>query len=74
MSDFNKYIYHITANSACTVVKTVPYKNNQNKNFKNIKTFKNDLYNQSQNLLLKNTCQLLKVSKIIMKKICFVNS
>lgn len=21
MSDFNKYIYHITANSACTVVK-----------------------------------------------------
>lgn len=27
--------------------KKVPYKNNQNKNFKNIKTFKKDLYNQS---------------------------
>lgn len=29
------------------LLKTVPYKNNQNKNFKNIKTFKKDLYNQS---------------------------
>lgn len=29
------------------LLKKVPYKNNQNKNFKNIKTFKKDLYNQS---------------------------
>lgn len=29
------------------LLKKVPYKNNQNKNFKNIKTFKKDLYYQS---------------------------